>query len=157
VKPTVADDLRALRRTAEGREKSSPLSARGDDFEGGGGERYGYDHDGRHVNFVYAAPTGLNQMRVKFWTTTAGPGTLNLVGRSDDRGNRPKIKVTVNGQVVYEGPSPFGQAFEAKTFPVKTLQAGENAIVIENAEEKGTAGMPPWLMVSDAELKVGPG
>ena len=152
----IEGDIAILERKAHGR-TGSPLKARGDDFEGGAGDVFGYYKMNRAVNYIYAKPTGRDKMAVDFQLAKvpAAGATLRLVGLNGDTGVLAKVRITFNDFTVVDGETVFGAAgFETKTFelPASALKAGRNTLSICNLEEQGALGMPPWFMVSEAEI-----
>jgi hypothetical protein len=132
---------------------------RGTDFAGGAAHVYGtVQNDTADVNYVYARPTGTHaSMRAKF-RVAAIPGDavfLHVMGRDDDAAAPCPIKIRLNGQVVFAGPSGFpGDAWAWRRFPLPAgaLRTGDNELVIANAAAEGQMGMPPWFMVGRAAL-----
>ncbi len=157
VKPTLEQDIATLERKLRDRRVDSPLKAFGDDVEGGAGSVYGYFLRNRHVNYVYAEPTGKNVMSVAFYLDAAPAkgGVLRLTALDGDIGRKSRVRIAINDVVVFEGQTPFGyRDFETNLFdvPPSALKAGANTLTITNLEDEGTLGMPPWFMVSEAEL-----
>ena len=157
VKAALEGDIASLERRCIDRETESPLIALGEDFEGGAGSVFGYWQYGRTVNYVYARPTGRDQMSVEFYLKSVQPAgaTLRLVGRNGDTGKLARVRITLTGWAVVEGETVFGAAgFETKRFdvPASALKEGANKLAIANLEEEGVLGMPPWFMVAEAEL-----
>jgi hypothetical protein len=154
--PTLEEDIVLLKTLAR---KPSPLFVYGSAFTGGGGPVFGFYKLGRPVNYVYARPTGREEMRAEFVLKTVpkAPVELRLTARNDDYNLKPLLRIALNEQTLFEGASPFhSEGFQTKTFAVaaSALHPGRNVLTIRNLEEKGTLGMPPWFMVSAAELAV---
>jgi len=157
VSPTLEMDIRDLERQAAITGEDSGLLMPGDRFSGGGAEVYARTHRGRWVGYVYAAPTGKDTIRAKFLIEGSPPAAaeLRLQALNDDSGKAPRISVKVNDAVVFEGTSPFNSAdFSERRLPIPAgaLKQGTNVLAIANIEPAGTLGMPPWFMVSEAEV-----
>lgn len=157
VKDTLNADIGLIEGACIDRRVRSPLKATGMDFIGGAGSVYGWSKRGRMVNYVYAKATGRNEMSAEFYLSEipAGGAILRIVGINDDLGANGGIQIVLNDRVLYDGPADFrNDDFETKEFsvPASVLKPDANALVIRMTEEKGTLGMPPWFMVSEAEL-----
>ena len=157
VKATVEGDIAWLERRSMDRRTQSPLSARGDDFEGGAGSVFGYRRYDRAVNYVYARPTGYDTMSAVFYLddVPVGGAALRLVGRNGDTGKPARVRITLNDMALVDGDAVFGWAdFETRTFeiPASALKPGADTLVIANLEGEGVPGMPPWFMVAEAEI-----
>jgi len=161
VQPAIENDIALLTCRARDRQKDSPLKAFGLDFDGGAVEIFGYWQYDRYTNYIYAKATGRDEMHVSFWLgeTPSVGAQLRLVARSADGGQKTGIRVLVNESAIFEGASPFSAAdFEARTFelPAASLKVGENVLSIRNIEVEGVLGMPPWFMITEAEVIVKP-
>ena len=157
VAPTLMEDLAGLERRSRNRRRSAPLIAVGDDFSGGAGKLFGYTKYKRSVNYIYAAPTGHSRMTVEFWLDGRIPSAaaVDLNARNDDAGTHPSLTITLNGAALLRGPSPFrSDRFELRSLPVPAgaLRPGANVLEIRSDDPSGVVGMPPWFMVSRAEL-----
>jgi len=157
VRDTLEADIRLLERRSADRLTRSPLRALGDEMEGGAGDLYGYRKYGRDVNYIYAASTGRHRLTCDFVLSGVpeGGAALRLTARNDDFGNRPRLRIALNGHVLFEGPSPYdSKGFATRSFhaPASALRSGENRLEIECVEPAGPLGMPPWWMVAEAEL-----
>ena len=157
VKPTLEQDIALIERKCRDRRTESPLKAIGDDFEGGAGSIYGYIQYGRAVNYVYAKPTGRDTMSVEFYLekVPSDRALLRLTARDGDTGRKSRVRISINGETVFESIAPFPHTgFETKLFdvPASMLKVGVNTLTIANLEEEGALGMPPWFMVAEAEL-----
>ena len=155
-RPMIEANIQLLERKCS-RRTESPLKAFGNDFEGGGGEVFGYNHWGTIVNYVYAKPTGKDEMSVQFYlerAPTAG-ATLRLVARGDGAPKQIRIQAILNDLPLVDGVSPFRHdQFETRNFniPSANLRAGPNKLVIRNIEPEGALGDRPHFIVSEAEL-----
>jgi len=157
VSPTLEQDIRDLERQAAIIGDDTGLLMPGDRFSGGGAEVYARTHRGRWVGYVYAAPTGKDTIKAKFLIEDRPPARaeLRLQALNDDSGKAPRISITVNDAAVFEGTSPFnGADFSERKLPIPAgaLKQGINVLAISNIEPAGTLGMPPWFMVSEAEV-----
>jgi hypothetical protein len=157
VKPTLEEDIALLARKSRDRLRDSPLQACGDEFEGGAGAVYGFWKFNHPVNYVYARPTGRDEMRVEFMLekVPARGAALKLTACNDDIGGKVKVRIALNDTALLEGASPFKKAeFSARTFdvPASALRPGRNVLSIRNIEPSGPLGNPPWFMVTEAQL-----
>ncbi len=126
----------------------------GAELDGGAASVFGSVHyNVGGVNFIYAEGTGLNTMSAKF-TLTQVPETelaLYLLARQDDSENDVPIQILLNDQLIYDALSTHDRnSFDWKShsIPAGMIHAGENLLEIKNIAMEGSAGMPPWFMVS---------
>jgi hypothetical protein len=157
VKDTLNADIAILERASADRMLVSPLKASGMDFKGGAASVFGWTKRGVPVNYVYAKPTGKNTMWTDFFLddVPTGGAVIRVRGINDDLGVNGAIRISLNDFVVHEGPANWRKDdFETKEFhvPTSVLRKGKNTMSIRMSEEQGTLGMPPWFMVSEAEL-----
>ena len=157
VRPTVEADIAFLNRKASNRLATSPLRALGDEFDGGAADLFGTNFFGKPVNYVYARNTGRWAMEADFQLSDvpAHGAVLRITARDDDSAKKLRIRILWNGHVVVSGPSPFSyKEFQTREFPIarEWLRRGRNVLRIENGEDRGVLGMPPWFMVSEAEI-----
>ncbi len=130
----------------------------GSSFPGGAQSRFGPSFFGRQVNYVYAQDTGNAALMTATWRLDSLPTEplfLSLEGRDDDASNSCRIRISVNGQQVFQGPSGFpGDRWLIRRFelPLDLLRMGANELEISNQEPHGTLGMPPWFMVARVAL-----
>jgi hypothetical protein len=126
----------------------------GTDFQGGADKTFGTRFDGRTgVNYVYAIPTGAlatMQALVKLDRETHEPMCLLLDAKENDGPLTCGVEIRLNDTVLVSGTSGFRKIWQVRAFyiPSGTLKPGTNTITIRNLEETGTAGSPPWFMVS---------
>ncbi len=77
---------------------------------------------------------------------------LRIMGMDDENNAKVPFRITVNGYVVQDGPSPFNnEVWTDAGWLVGDLgifQVGENTITIENASARGEFGLPPWILLS---------
>jgi hypothetical protein len=131
----------------------------------GSGEWYG-----RPWVAVYGAESEYPGASFMFDLDTA-PETdvvLTLVGLDDELEAKTDIRVEVNGLEIYTGPSPFpnwdgvgtgenAAWTEAECWiPANLLIGGTNEISVSNLEPHANYGEPPWILLSDAQLKGSP-
>jgi hypothetical protein len=134
---------------------------KGTDFAGGAHTKFGSTQYGeRHVNYVYARPTGdCAMMSAKFALERLPKRTVSLhvFGCNNDFGGQCRIAISLNGTTLFEGPNAFLSARFGWTkfaLPAESLRVGQNELQIANLEEQGVLGQPPWFMV--ARCVVGP-
>lgn len=89
-----------------------------------------------------------------------------LTGMDDELPTRTPIRVTVNGQTIFEGPSPFpnwdgvgecdNPVWTPVTLPIPpgALHAGDNQITIADLASSDAFNAPPYMMISDTALVV---
>ncbi len=137
-----------------GAEAQTVIRLPGSDFVGGGKDKFGASQKGEQTNYVYAHPTGaysVMQASFSLKVVPAEPMFLHLKACDDDSASKCRIRVTLNGKSLWDGPSEFrNDAFEVRRIAISAgvLKAGENELVIANTEPKGELGMPPWFMVA---------
>lgn len=131
----------------------------GINFQGGGQGLFGSSFYGRTgVNYVYARTTGAVATMTATFQLTAVPETdlfLVLEAMDDDAAAPCPIQITVNGEVIFDGPSGFPDAVWLRgqyRLPAAVLQAGTNQLSIGNQSATGNAGNPPWFMLARAAL-----
>jgi hypothetical protein len=82
---------------------------------------------------------------------------LRIVGLDDELNSKVPLRITVNGYIVHDGPSPFGNATSDEgpwtdtgwlVGDLGAFQVGENTITIENRAPEGQFGRPPWILLS---------
>jgi beta-N-acetylglucosaminidase len=142
-------------RSAGNAQESVPLAQfTGPEFRGGGKDLAGTAFDGEQVNTLYAEPSGpRSTMQVSFSITNVPvvPLFIHLKARNDERPERCKIALLLNGATIFEGTNGFAPkkfATRRFTIPAGTLKTGENTLVIACREKTGKAGMPPWFQVA---------
>lgn len=87
-----------------------------------------------------------------------GPGTLVITSLRHDGKEPCRIAILINGQEIFSGPDPAtNRAFEwaEHKFPIPstTLRSGKNELRINNTEDSGKFGFPPWYGVYGVELQ----
>ncbi|MDD5677639.1 MAG: beta-N-acetylglucosaminidase domain-containing protein [Kiritimatiellae bacterium] len=81
---------------------------------------------------------------------------LILCGLNHNRQPPCKIKITLNGKVIFEGENPFQpEAWVTHTFkvPAGFFTTQENTFTIANLEDSDTVWGPPWFMFHYAVLR----
>lgn len=99
-------------------------------------------------------------------TSPSGPSRLTLTGLDDEWTGSTLIELTVDGQLIFAGPSPFaswdgigegsGAAWTTVTFelPAGLLIGGRNEVAIANLAPTANFGTPPYVLLADASLEV---
>jgi len=80
---------------------------------------------------------------------------LFLEAMDDDSPNPCRVRVTLNGHALLDGPSGFPNArWQCRRFaiPSGVLKVGQNELRITNIESDGKLGQPPWFMVARVVL-----
>jgi hypothetical protein len=94
-----------------------------------------------------------------------GSATLRLTGLDDELPDLNPILVTVNGEQVYSGASPFanwdglGDGSHAAwtevaiTIPAGVLRSGRNEIAVSNLTPAASFNGPPYILLADAVIE----
>jgi hypothetical protein len=89
---------------------------------------------------------------------------LTVTGLDDELATLNPIAIEVNGQQVFNGPSPFpnwdgiGNGENAAwsevtvTIPGELLREGRNEIAVSNLSPGGNFNAPPYVLLADARL-----
>lgn len=124
---------------------------------------------GRDCVAVYGAGSGYGEATLTFTLDEAPdparPSALILTGLDDELAGENQIRVSVNGQTIYEGGSEFSQ-WEPAAAEVEwqnfyllieagILQAGENVVTVANLADSANVGTPPYVLLAEAEVRVG--
>ncbi|MBA2597374.1 MAG: hypothetical protein H0V00_12205 [Chloroflexia bacterium] len=123
---------------------------------------------GRPWTALYGADSEYPQAALTFRldTVTGDSAVLTVAGLDDERNESNPITINVNGQNAFEGPSPFlnwdgvGNGEDAAwtqveiTIPAELLRSGRNQIVIANRSPGANFSAPPYVLLSDATLRV---
>jgi hypothetical protein len=89
---------------------------------------------------------------------------LRIVGLDDENNAKVPFRITVNGYIVHDGPSPFNNAVSDEgpwtdaawlVGDLGVFQVGDNTIAIENRAPDGEFGRPPWLLLSVLRVYTG--
>jgi len=130
-----------------------------DDFVGGGA----YRRDdgvlyGRPAAHFYSQETEYARATVQFTVPEAPAEHIGVVlrGMDDELPGAVPCRIQLNGNVVWQGPSPF--ANEEWTLVgweignLTWLQAGVNTLTFEVLSEAGDFGLPPWILLTEAAV-----
>ena len=123
---------------------------------------------GRPWTAIYGAASDYPAATLRFRLNGAptGSATLTVSGLDDELAGPNPMTIVVNGQIIYEGPSPFqswdgiGNGANAAwtnaeiTIPAAALRAGRNEIVIANLSPGANFSAPPYILLGDATLSV---
>lgn len=127
----------------------------GGDLIGGAADLFGGIRGSElRCNFVYAAPTGgrsVMEGRFRRDVWPANPLRLYLKAVDDDFEGQCAIAVLLNGRELFAGKSGFpDKGWQVRSWPIPDglLKPGDNTLRIENREQEGRVGMPPWFMVA---------
>jgi serine/threonine-protein kinase len=134
-------------------------------FMGGYTREDGYH--GRSAQWVYGQGTEYNTMTAQFTIERKpkGRASLTLVGLdSEDKAKTP-MRVTLNDQVVFDGPDPLpndtenGPQGEGNWGSItwrlenKALQEGQNTISITNLDPSDQINFPIFIMIDQVALE----
>ncbi len=81
---------------------------------------------------------------------------LILTAQDDDKPGAVKVRITINGRVVFEGPNTAAErnwSPQEVAIPAGVLKAGDNEIRIATGE-KSTAPDQGWFMVAECLVMV---
>lgn len=123
---------------------------------------------GRPWTAIYGAASDYPEATLRFRLSGAptGPATLIVSGLDDELAGPNPMAIAVNGQIVFEGASPFpswdgvGNGANAAwtdaeiTIPAAALRAGRNEITIANLSPGANFSAPPYILLGDATLSV---
>jgi hypothetical protein len=73
----------------------------------------------------------------------------------DERAEKVPIRVSLNGNTVWEGTSPFGnEDWTDVAWVVEDLSwlTGGNTLSVTNLEDGGEVGTPPWVLLTSATV-----
>lgn len=145
------------------------LTFAADDWQGGlyrgNGEFYG-----RAWVAVYGAQSDFPRAALTFELPLepTEPLAFSVDGLDDEWADRNEIAFEINGQRVYEGPSPFldwdgilpgtNAVWTTATLvlPPGLLREGANEVVVQNLEQSASVGLPPYVLLSTAALYPAP-
>ena len=123
---------------------------------------------GRPWVAVYGALSAYPRATLGF-TLDATPGrtaTISITGLDDEWTTLNPITLSVNGQAVYTGSSPFvnwdgiGNGANAAwttvpfTIPSGVLRAGPNEVTVANNSPAASFDAPPYVLLADAVLEI---
>ncbi len=123
---------------------------------------------GRPWTALYGADSDYPQAALTFRldTVSGDPAILTVAGLDDEWSDLNPIAINVNGQLAFEGPSPFlnwdgvGNGEDAAwtqveiTIPADLLRSGRNQIAIANLSPGANFGAPPYVLLGDATVRV---
>ncbi|MDQ3493619.1 MAG: hypothetical protein M3452_10230, partial [Chloroflexota bacterium] len=131
-------------------------------YEGGNGR-----YKGRTASWVYGQGTSLHTMSGSFRADGGGQATgtarLRLVGMDDERPEKSQMRLSLNGQALYQGADPLPNDFccgptgEANwgsvtfEFPASLLR-NQNTLTITNLDASDCTLCPFYVMVDFGEL-----
>jgi hypothetical protein len=122
---------------------------------------------GRECVALYGARSQYPSARLTFVARDNGGGQAELVlaGLDDEWAGQVPIQVTVNGEVVYQGDSGFESwdpslpeanwSRSTIAFDSNLIVAGQNEIVVTNLSDAANFGIPPYILLAQASLRVG--
>ena len=126
-------------------------------FRGGvGPQEYSHLCPARTAVWIY----GRGSANPEMWTVLhldaapEGPARLVLTGQDDDKPGAVKVRLTVNGKPLLEGPNPFVErnwSPQEFAIPAGVLKAGDNDIRLATLENS-TAPDQGWVMVAECTV-----
>ncbi|MCY3020445.1 MAG: hypothetical protein NTW87_15605, partial [Planctomycetota bacterium] len=129
------------------------------DFQGGQ-EYPNHGGKGKTSRTIFGTRTAKPSLWVTFELGYGryGPGTLAVTSLRHDGKEPCRIAILINGQEVFSGPDPatsrtFEWAEHKFPIPSTTLRSGKNELRINNIEDSGNFGFPPWYGVYAVELQ----
>jgi tRNA A-37 threonylcarbamoyl transferase component Bud32 len=78
-----------------------------------------------------------------------------ITGMDDELPEKVPIRIALNGNTVWEGPSPFGnEAWTDVAWIVEDLSwlSDDNTISVTNVAGNGSFGTPPWVLLTSASV-----
>ncbi len=136
----------------------SAVFGRDDFIEGGAYRRDDGVLYGRPAAHLYAQGTDFSSSTVLF-TVNDLPSThigLTINGMDDEIASSVACEISLNGNIVFEGPSPFqNERWTQIGWTIGSLNwivQGENNLTIEILAEDGSFGLPPWLLINEAAI-----
>ena len=118
-----------------------------------GPEQYAHECPPREAVWIY----GVNTSNPQMWTALRlekaprGQGRLVLTAQDDDKPGAVRVRITVNGQPVFEGANPFverGWSTEEFAIPAGVLKQGENEVRIATLDQSSAADQG-WFMLAE--------
>ncbi len=128
-----------------------------DDFFGGSGYTvYSYLCEPKKAVWIYGKRTTTHTLEAKFKLSSLpqSDATLTIEGQDDDKEGKTKIEISINGNILFNGPNHFIEKGWSKiSYPIKKsfLKIGENILVIRNLEDSDSFNSK-WFMVSEAKI-----
>ena len=129
------------------------------DFFGGMPARmYSHQCEPRLATWIYGAKSRTATLTATVNLATPPEHDYELVvsGQDDDAPTNCRIRIKVNGKMVFEGPNPFKDGtWTPHTFPVQGqfLHDNLNKLTIENIEDSDIVSGPPFFMLNYAVLR----
>lgn len=151
--------------TAEPTPGSATAEIRLEDTAWQGGYGQGRSYGGRTATWIYGSGTAYSTMTaaVTLERQPQGSAVLRVEGMDSEGRAKTPIRITVNGQPIFQGPNPLPDddlplesgtwATASWTFDAALLQPGQNTIQIRNLAD-GAVGRPPFFMLDYAVLVV---
>ncbi|HEY0735095.1 MAG TPA: hypothetical protein VGD69_09340, partial [Herpetosiphonaceae bacterium] len=151
--------------TAAPTQGSAAAEIRLEDTVWQGGYGQGRSYGGRRATWVYGSGTAYSTMTsaVTLDRQVQGTAVLRVEGMDSEGRAKTPIRITVNGQPIFQGPNPLPDddlplesgtwATASWTFDAALLQPGPNTIQIRNLAQ-GEVGHPPFFMLDYAVLVV---
>jgi hypothetical protein len=132
-------------------------------FVGGYSRPDGYH--GHTAQWVYGQGTEYSTMTARF-SIDKNPkdGTLTVLGLDSEDDPKTMMRVTINGEVVYEGPNPLPNDSEsgpggegnwgwaAWDIENRILQRGQNTLTITNLDPSNQIDFPLFIMIDQAVI-----
>lgn len=107
----------------------------------------------RFVTWINGQRSGSHRIDATFRLKEPPTSDWELVVCGLDHNSKPpcRIKITANGQTVFEGENPFlSTKWKIHTFavPGQFLKDNDNRLAIENLEDSDVVSGPPWFMLN---------
>jgi len=81
---------------------------------------------------------------------------LQITGTDDLAQRKAPIRITLNGQLVWEGDNPLPNGESGNAYWIiqdrSVLRDGENRLVIANTSPNGDAPQAPWILIERVTL-----
>ncbi|MDD5676606.1 MAG: beta-N-acetylglucosaminidase domain-containing protein [Kiritimatiellae bacterium] len=127
-------------------------------FSGRPADLYAYKCEKRLASWIYGARSKADKLHATFDLPEhpASDYTLIVSGQDDDGPNKCKIRILVNGNVVFEGENPFVQfGWSQHKFVIKAafMKNADNSLSIENIEDSDNNIGPPFYMLNYALIR----
>lgn len=126
--------------------------------EGGAYRRDDGELYGRPAAHLYSQQTEYPSTTVTF-NANDNPSShvgIRIVGMDDEFDSKVPIRLSLNGNVVWEGESPFGnEEWTDVSWRVGSLgwvQEGSNTMTIEVLAAEGEFGLAPWILLTEAQV-----
>lgn len=122
-----------------------------------GPQEYEYECPKRRAIWIY----GVGSRNPAMWAilhlpeAPQKPMHLRLTGQDDDKPGVVPMRITINGQTIFEGPNPFPERnWKEHNFaiPPGVLKAGENEIKIATTQPSWAADQG-WIMIAECVVR----